>query len=134
MKLKLWYFGNLMQRTSLLENTLMLGKIEGKKMRWWDIITDLMDMNLSKLWEIVGDRRAWHAAVHVVQQVGHDLATEQQLFHLVHKTLLLLPSNRCFSHSCWHIYCFHSLWLLFVLHLISSFTTLCHNKYSVTFI
>ena len=133
-KLKLWYFGDLIQRTNLLENTLMLGKIEGKRMRWWDIITDSMDMNLSELWEIVEDRRAWHAAVHEVQQVGYDLTNEQQLFHLVHKTLLLWHSNRCFSHSFWHLYCIHSLWLLFILHLKSPFTTLCNNKYSVTLI
>ena len=61
----------------------MLGKIEGKrrreqqKMRWLDITTDLMDMNLSKLQEIVEDRGAWHSAVHGVARVGHDLVTEQ---------------------------------------------------------
>ena len=82
LKLKFQYFGHLMQRVDSLEKTLMLGKIEGRRrrgrqrMRWLDSITDVMDMSLSRLRELVMDREAWHGAIHGVQTV---LDTAKQL-------------------------------------------------------
>ena len=94
LKLKLQCFGHMMKRVNSLEKTLMLGKIEGKRRKgqqriWWiDSVTSSMDMNFSKLWKIVKNRKAWCAASMGSQKVKHDLATkQQQLLYYINHTL-----------------------------------------------
>ena len=111
LKLKLQYFGHLMQRADSLEKTLILGKIEGtrrrqqQRIRWSNSITDSMDMNLSKLQEIVEDRGAWWATVHGVTKVRWDIVTKQQqvllLYILTQKSISFKKENvNMIGHLC----------------------------------
>ena len=101
-KLKLQYFGHLMRRTDSLEKTLMLGKIEGwrrrgqQRMRWLDVITDFMDMNLSKLQKLVKDRKAWLAAVHGITKKRTRLSNWTELNWNPIKSVIEKPlKNMC---------------------------------------
>ena len=125
LKLKLQYFGHLMQRDNSLEKTLMLGKIEGRRrrgwqrLRWLDGITDSMDMSLSKFQELVMDREAWRAAVHGSQRVGHDWATAL-LNWSVTRTARLLRVRVCLTCGLFVLYSPHpstSLWQRCMSHL-----------------
>ena len=106
LKLKLQSFGHLLQRTDSLEKTLMLGKIEGgrrrgwQRIRWLDGITNLMDVSLSKLRQLVMDREAWHTALHGLQRVGHDWVTELNWVIIQAQTICLAwcPSSSYSEH------------------------------------
>ena len=106
LKLRLQYFGHLMQRANSLEKTLMLGKIEGKRrggrqrIKWLDGITDSMDMSLRKLREIVKDRQAWHAVVHGLQRIGHNLVPEQQQIHMFTSCRIVNANSVLVAQSC----------------------------------